>query len=52
MFKIDTEDGNIYYAYEWGTGEAGQLDKCKVITYDQDNREVVMMLETRNDILW
>lgn len=56
MFKMTVSKGELDYLYAWGRAGAfsggsekvGHIDKCKVITYDYENREVVMMVETTN----
>jgi len=51
MFKMSVNKGEIDYLYAWGQAvedKVGHIDKCKVITYDYENRELVMMVETTN----
>jgi hypothetical protein len=51
MFKMSVAKGKLDYFYTWGQADAskvGHRDKCKVITYDYENREIVMMMETTN----
>jgi len=51
MFKIDIEHGEIEYIYSWGKEKLFSIDKCKVITYDEEHNEVVMMLESTHESL-
>jgi hypothetical protein len=51
MFKMRAQSGEIDYLYSWGANSAGQINKCKLITYDQENKEVVMLLEATHKSL-
>ena len=44
--KIDDHSGDIQYVYNWGAEDVVNHDRCKVVVYDDDNREIVMMGET------
>lgn len=57
MFKMNAESGDIDYMYTWGIPEVlsssasysdglYSIDKCKVIAYDEENSEIVMMMES------
>lgn len=55
MFKMSASKGELDYLYTWGQAnvysgveDVTHRDKCKVITYDYENREIVMMMETTN----
>jgi len=40
-----SEDGNVQYAYRWGEGNADQPDTCNSVTYNEEKREVVLVLQ-------
>jgi len=40
-----------FYIYNWGSENSVSHDICKVITYDPEHRELVMMGETTNELL-
>ena len=46
--KIDDDNGDIQYLYNWGSETSVGHDVCKVIAYDDTHREIVMMGETTN----
>ena len=49
MFRMSVSKWELDYLYTLGeadTEKIGHRDRCKVITYDYKNREIVMMMET------